>query len=492
MSDQSRPDESRPGESRSLPDRPSLRFLKVEAKERLAAGEFATLHEAQLAIAREHGLPSWAALKEHIAERAGSPALEQVRWVVGRFAGADGPSWQPPDDDELGEHLEAGFLARVGPRLVSTFTSRAALLREDEIVLGSSPRAARVRVGGMQIEAMAEAEPPHRLVMLRAFPVASRVTDSRVAQPSSARSGDVPAEAERVAEEAFAELGLTGLVLAGDSWALARGWADLDRGEALRPEHRFPAWAVTKLVTATAVLALAGQGSVGLDEPACRYLRTVALADDAITVRELLTHTGGVDAAAAGPVLADTVLGCSGPRGEFRYSDGGYAALGQLIADVTGLGFAEAAGRLVLGPLGMTGAWFPDRWPGDEVTGYQLSESGAFEPAGGQVGGQVDAAPAAGGLWATGADLVRFGLAWASLLPGELAREALTPQADRATGQMGLGWVLNTDRGVAGHAGAGQGGGSSLIVRGGVVSVALTNRAVPIEPVNSRVNRAIT
>ena len=44
--------------SRALPDRPSLRFLKVEAKRRLAAAEFDTLHDAQLAIAREHGFPS--------------------------------------------------------------------------------------------------------------------------------------------------------------------------------------------------------------------------------------------------------------------------------------------------------------------------------------------------------------------------------------------------------------------------------------------------
>jgi hypothetical protein len=52
------------GEPRSLPSRPSLRYLKLEARRRLAAGEFAALHEAQLAIAREHGLPSWAALKQ--------------------------------------------------------------------------------------------------------------------------------------------------------------------------------------------------------------------------------------------------------------------------------------------------------------------------------------------------------------------------------------------------------------------------------------------
>jgi hypothetical protein len=33
---------------RDLPDRPSLRHLKLEAKRRLSAGEFTTLHDAQL------------------------------------------------------------------------------------------------------------------------------------------------------------------------------------------------------------------------------------------------------------------------------------------------------------------------------------------------------------------------------------------------------------------------------------------------------------
>ncbi len=45
--------------SRSLPGRPNLRHLKLEAKRRLAAGEFGSLHEAQVAIAREHGWPGW-------------------------------------------------------------------------------------------------------------------------------------------------------------------------------------------------------------------------------------------------------------------------------------------------------------------------------------------------------------------------------------------------------------------------------------------------
>jgi CubicO group peptidase (beta-lactamase class C family) len=43
------------GESRSLPSRPSLRYLKLEAKRRLSAGEFRALHEAQLAVQVEIG-----------------------------------------------------------------------------------------------------------------------------------------------------------------------------------------------------------------------------------------------------------------------------------------------------------------------------------------------------------------------------------------------------------------------------------------------------
>ncbi len=77
-------------DSRDLPDRLSLRHSKLEAKRRLAAGEFTTLHDAQLAVAREHRMSSWAALKEHIAaaEAEHGRALAQVRWVFARFAGA--------------------------------------------------------------------------------------------------------------------------------------------------------------------------------------------------------------------------------------------------------------------------------------------------------------------------------------------------------------------------------------------------------------------
>ena len=322
-----------PGGSRSLPDRPDLRYLKLEAKRRLAAGEFATLHAAQAAIAREHGLTSWAALKQQVTVGQDGPALGQLRWVVSRFAGAGEPGWTPPSDGELRQHFSDRFLHVLPPAtLVSTISQLASGLRGGEFaVLRQTPLQAYVELNGVQYIAAVEAEPPHRLAGLRGMPTGRRVRDPRIANPPVSAQGDVPDQARAIAAEAVAELGLAALTIAGGDrdatrpWVLATGWADLDRGEALDPGHRFPAPGVTMLVTATAVLRLVADGTIGLDSPANDHLRAVRLADGTITVRELLSHTAGVDNPDPGQMYADTVpelaelmgpvIGCSGPRG---------------------------------------------------------------------------------------------------------------------------------------------------------------------------------
>ena len=499
-----------PDQPRPLPGQPSLRYLKLEARRRLAAGEFGTLHDAQLAIAREHGQPSWTSLKELIDSRLaqlGHPALLQLRWVISRFGGAGEPGWTAPADGELREHFTSDYLGQdMTGKLAEMFTRRAARLREELVVTLDNPLHARARVGGMQFEADAEPEPPHRLKSFREYLVGSQVTDARVAAPPSQSSGAVPFAAAETAAAGFGELGLAGLVLAGGApgkagWAIARGWADLDRAEPLRPGHRFPAYGVTRLITATAVLRLAAEDRIGLDDAANDHLRSVRLADGEVTVRQLLSYSGGVDNPAAGRGYADTVpvfasllgpvLTCGHARGTAspgRHGD--YAALGQLIADVTGSDYAGAVARLVLRPLGMTGSTFPVSWPHDDpdaVTGYELEPDGTFLPD----LDDVAAIPAAAGLWTTAADLVKFGTGWSSLLPGELAGEALRPQAAEAPGpgQAGLGWRLNTARGSAFQVGSGPGGSSSLIVRpgDGRAYVALANRKAHAAALNIRV-----
>jgi hypothetical protein len=124
------------------PDRLSLRHSKLEAKRRLAAGEFTTLHDAQLAVARAHGMSSWAALKEHIAaaEAEQGHAFAQVRWVLGRYGEAAAPGWTAPDRDELGEHVTEHFLTLVGPETAAAILrSVAPKLREDLVVIDAGP-----------------------------------------------------------------------------------------------------------------------------------------------------------------------------------------------------------------------------------------------------------------------------------------------------------------------------------------------------------------
>jgi CubicO group peptidase (beta-lactamase class C family) len=253
-------------------------------------------------------------------------------------------------------------------------------------------------------------------------------------------------------------------------------------------------------VTAVAVLCLAAAGRLRLDAPANSYLTAVRLSDDAATVRELLTHTAGVAdpaeliaphvpplASVTGPAFA-----CAGKRGTFALSHAGYAALGEIIAALTGLAYQEAVARLVLRPLGMSRSRFPASEPGGPaVTGYDVAADATFTP----LASVTCVFPAAGGLCTTAADLARLGLGWSSLLPRSLAAQALRPHVRLPNGvQAGLGWMVNESAGLAGLGGDGPGAAASLLVSldGRHASAALANRQIIIEHVNSNVLRVLS
>jgi len=505
---------------RALPGQASLRYLKVEAKRRRAAGEFATLQLAQLTIAREHGQPSWTALRAAI-DAAGAAAgreghaLSQLRWIAARFAGAAEPGWSAPGEDELREHFTARFLTAVPPdKLIARVSEVVTVLGADLAdltVAVDRPYIAFGRVGGHLVMAETEPRPPYRLTGVRARPLGERIADKRATGPATVAAGPAPAAAAKVAETAMGQLGLVGLALAGTSgpgpvWATATGWARLEDAEPLGPGHAFPAYQVTMAVTATAVLCLAAAGRLRLDAAANSFLTAIRLTDDAVTVRDLLTHSAGVSdpadySARAVPPLAEVTgpaFSCTGKRGTFALSHAGYAALGEIIAAVTGLPYPEAVSRLVLRPLGMSRSRFPagglDELPADRghpaVTGYDVAPDDTFTP----LDPMTCVFPAAGGLWTTAADLSRFGLGWSSLLPRSLASQVLRPHVPALNGTWaGLGWIVNEPLGVAGLGGDGPGAAASLIrsLDGRHAVAALANRQILIEGVNYSVLRAL-
>ena len=517
------------GEQRALPDQASLRYLKLEAKRRVAAGEFPALHQAQLTIAREHGQPSWAALRNALAAqdptRGEGHALVQLRWIIARFAAAGQPGWRAPDDDELRAHFTDSFLSNFPPgRLIGFITDMSAELNAEFTVDADLPFIAQGRLPKHVVRAVAENRPPHRLSWVRVRDLDERISDPRAASPGTTASGAVPGPVAGYAAAAVTKLGLAGLALAGGSrdvagreeaasghparwqnWTTETGWADLERAAPLGPRHAFAAYGITMAVTAVTVLRLAAAGRLRLDNPANRYLASVQLADDAITVRDLLAHTAGVaDGPWVGsvpvvPVLSEVtgpVLGCSGRRGAYGLSLTGYAALGEVVTSVTGESYQDTAARLVLEPLGMDSSWFPDRWPDRDaaerpaVTGYDVAADGIFTP----LDGLVCVFPAAGGLWTTATDLVRLGLGWSALLPRSLVTQALRPYAPLPSGaHTGLGWLVNEPVGLAGHGGEGPGAAGSLLITldGRHACAALANRQAMLEPVNAAVLQAL-
>jgi CubicO group peptidase (beta-lactamase class C family) len=98
-------------------------------------------------------------------------------------------------------------------------------------------------------------------------------------------------------------------------------------------------WAsVTKLLTATAVLVAAEEGIVELDE---------AAGPEGATVRHLLAHASGLPLDGESPIARP---------GERRiYSNSGYEALAQLVAERADMRFPDYLAEAALEPLGLSG-----------------------------------------------------------------------------------------------------------------------------------------
>ena len=70
--------------------------------------------------------------------------------------------------------------------------------------------------------------------------------------------------------------------------------ADLEHDVALRPDSIFEAGSVTKQFTAAAVLLLAQQGKLSIDDPVRKYFPELPDYGAPLTIRHLLNHTSGL------------------------------------------------------------------------------------------------------------------------------------------------------------------------------------------------------
>jgi CubicO group peptidase (beta-lactamase class C family) len=282
-----------------------------------------------------------------------------------------------------------------------------------------------------------------------------------------------------------------------------RGFGNLSKnGPATTVETRFQAASLSKTITAVAVLRLVQAGRLDLDRDVNDYLKSWKLpqhAGGAVTLRELLSHTGGVGIEgfggyAAGEPLPSVVEILDGvppantpairveamPGQAWHYSGGGYTIVQQVLTDLTGQDFPGLMQDLVLRPVGMRHSGFDQPLGASERRNIALphQESGT-EVAGGP---HVYPELAAAGLWSTPADLARFVREIQLCLSGRgmllskaLAQQAVTP----GLGGWGLGFqVEGTDAGRRfGHLGANAGYRDRMIgyVAGGNGVIVMTN-----------------
>jgi CubicO group peptidase (beta-lactamase class C family) len=182
----------------------------------------------------------------------------------------------------------------------------------------------------------------------------------------------------------------------GGGFALVRGQGPAQTivfGEARADSHRkidtatSYNWAsITKTMTAIAILQLRDRGKLSLDDPAVRYipeLREVHDAFgkvDAITIRQLLTHSAGFRNP-TWPWDCDDSTNCDwqpfeptrwtqvaamlpythvafAPGSRWSYSNLGYVFLGQIIQRLSGDDFEVYIDKNILKPLGMTESYF--------------------------------------------------------------------------------------------------------------------------------------
>lgn len=148
----------------------------------------------------------------------------------------------------------------------------------------------------------------------------------------------------------------------GETFVHRFGFADMERGKHVEPQHLFQIGSISKIVTSMAVLQLVEHDLITLDTPVGDVLGWLpaAMRTPDVTIRRLLNHTAGLVASvdAVPDEIGQATLhgGSPSPAGVgkmFHYSNFGYILLGLVAAHLSGTSLPELVAQRILQPLGM-------------------------------------------------------------------------------------------------------------------------------------------
>jgi CubicO group peptidase (beta-lactamase class C family) len=302
-------------------------------------------------------------------------------------------------------------------------------------------------------------------------------------------------------------VGMTVAVVRGRDTLVLKGYgkAELEHGVPTPAGAVYEIGSVTKQFTAAAILQLAEQGKLSLDDPVTKHLPTYPMQGHVVTVRRLLDHTSGIrsyteipefGAIAPRSLPRDTLIALFAskpfdfaPGAGQVYNNSAYFLLGRIIETVSGASYADYVQRHLFARAGMTdsrycsnGAVVPRRAHGYQVRGDAVQRADYIDHAWPY---------AAGSLCSTAGDLV----AWTRALHGGRILGAAAYREMLAPGTLSDGTRLRYAKGlmvhdsIAGHPAVHHGGdipgfSSHLawLPQDSAVVAVLINTAGPVRP----------
>ena len=214
-------------------------------------------------------------------------------------------------------------------------------------------------------------------------------------------------------------------------WAQGYGIRENGAAEPVTTDTLFQAASISKLLTALTVLSLIKDGQLQLDADVNTWLTSWRVPENeftleqAVTLRQLLSHSAGVTVAEFPGYTPDQTLPSlpqildgrppantspveiiQTPGTQWAYSGGGYVIIQQLLEDLSGNAFSKLVDKQIFSPLKLTQSSFTLPLPASLAKTAASGHYGNARPLKGKWRLYPEAAAA--GLWSTPSDLAKI------------------------------------------------------------------------------------
>ena len=176
------------------------------------------------------------------------------------------------------------------------------------------------------------------------------------------------------------------------------GYANVELGVKMSPEHVFEIGSITKQFTAIAILMLEEQGKLTVEDDITKYIPDYPTHGKSITIHHLLNHTSGIKSYtsmqsfqknARVDMTPTEIIDFFknepmdfDPGEQFLYNNSGYIILGHIIEVITGDSYANFIQKNFFDKLGMNNSYYGSHSEiiKNRASGYKQGENG-FENA---------------------------------------------------------------------------------------------------------------